>query len=124
MAINMEGIEEHRKFQTEEARRKVDVAITELSIQSKLINFNSISKCSGVSKSFLYKDKKTCEKIEQFRQRDINKDINQRAKYDKTSISKDVIIKAKDKRITKLEEENRKLKDENERLRGKLYTMS
>ncbi|MDD3706552.1 MAG: transposase, partial [Clostridiaceae bacterium] len=44
-----------------------------------------------------------------------------RAKYDKTSRSKNVIIEAKDKRIAKLEEENRRLKVELEYIRGFLY---
>jgi len=43
------------------------------------------------------------------------------AKYDKTSSSKDVLIKAKDKRITKREEENKRLKAELMHLRGLLY---
>ena len=121
MAINMEGLKDSCKQRTEEARRKVDVAIMELSIQDKSVNFNSISKHIGVSKNFLYNDEETREKIEQYRHRDINKDMNRRAKYDKTSSSKDVIIVSKDKRIAKLEAENRKLKDELERIRGKLY---
>ncbi|MGL5277950.1 MAG: hypothetical protein ACRC8M_02555 [Cetobacterium sp.] len=51
----------------------------------------------------------------------ISKTINQRARYDKTSKSKDIIIIAKDKKIKELEEENKKLKDKLEILRGKLY---
>ena len=42
-------------------------------------------------------------------------------KYDKTSKSKDVIIAAKDKRIAKLEEENRRLQNEVNNLMAKLY---
>jgi len=120
----MKGIEENRKHRLAETRRKVDTAIIELSAQVKPINFNSISECSGVSKNFLYKDKETREKIECIRQRDIDKEINQWSKRDKTSSSKDVIIKAKDKRIARLETENRRLRDENERLKGRLYEMS
>jgi hypothetical protein len=37
--------------------------------------------------------------------------MNQRAKYDKSAKSKDIIIMAKDKKIKELEEENKKLKD-------------
>lgn len=124
MAISIKGLEETWKHKTEEAKRKTDIAITELSAQGKKINFNSVSKLSGVSKNFLYTDKETRKKIENFRQYNVNKEINQRAKYDKTSNSKDVIIKAKDKRIAKLEEENRKLKAEVEHLRGKLYELN
>jgi N-glycosylase/DNA lyase len=47
--------------------------------------------------------------------------LRQIVKYDKTSRSKDVIIEAKDKRIAKLEAENRKLRIELEQLRGLLY---
>ena len=47
--------------------------------------------------------------------------MNQRAKFDKTSKSKDVIIEVKDKKIAKLEKENKKLKEETNTLRGLLY---
>ncbi len=47
--------------------------------------------------------------------------MNQRAKYDKSAKSKDIIIIAKDKKIRELEEENKKLKEQLEILRGKLY---
>jgi cell shape-determining protein MreC len=47
--------------------------------------------------------------------------MNQRAKYDKTTKSKDIIIFAKDKKIKELEEENKKFKEQLETLRGKLY---
>lgn len=42
-------------------------------------------------------------------------------KYDRTSKSKDVLISAKDKRIARLEEENRELKKELETLRRLIY---
>jgi hypothetical protein len=47
--------------------------------------------------------------------------MNQRAKYDKTAKSKDIIIMAKNKKIKELEEENKKFKERLEILRGKLY---
>jgi len=123
MAGDLLGLEINWKERTKEARRKVDISISELSMQAKPINFSSVSKHSGVSKNFLYKDKVTRDKIEQLRQYEINKEMNQRAKYDRTSSSKDTIIKAKDRRIVKLEEENRKLRSELECLRAKIYEM-
>lgn len=123
MAGSMKGIEIYRKQQAEEARVKAERAMIELQFMGKSINFNSISKQSGVSKSFLYEDLQIKEQIERMRERDIKTDMNQRAKYDKTSKSKDIIMVAKNKRIAKLEEENKKLKSEIERLRGKLYDM-
>jgi hypothetical protein len=124
MAGDLKGLKTSWEERTNETRRKADEAISELLSQSKPVNFSEISKHSGVSRNFLYKDEETRKKIEQLRQHEENKKARQRAKYDKTSNSKDVIIKAKDKRIAKLEEENRKLRDEIEHLRGKLYEMS
>jgi len=120
---NMEGIEKYRESQKTEAREKVERAIMELRFQGKAINFNSIQKQSGVSKNFLYNDEGIRQRLESLRDKDINHEKNQRAKYDKTSKSKDVVIEAKDKRIAKLEAENKKLKSEMERLRGLLYDM-
>lgn len=123
MVGSMKGIEAYRRKQEEDAREKAEKAIVELQFKGKAINFNSVSKQSGVSKTFLYGNEQMKERIEQFRQKAVNKEINKRAKYDKTAKSKDVIIKAKEKRIVKLEEENRKLKVEVEHLRGLLYSM-
>jgi len=124
MAVNLEGLRESDKRRTDEAREKAAAAISELLAQGKKVNFNSVSNYCGVAKTFLYDDKQTRESIEAHRQYSINKDTNKRAKYDKTSSSKDVMIKAKDKRIAKLEEEIKKLRTENEHLRGKLYELS
>ena len=121
MAGDLKGLERSWKDRAVESRKKVDEAIAALPTHNKSISFSSISKYSGVSRNFLYTDKETREKIENFRRYDVKKEMNQKMKYDKTSNSKDVIIKAKDKRIAKLEEENRKLKNEVEHLRGKLY---
>lgn len=44
------------------------------------------------------------ERIEERRYKQLNKAINQRAQYDKTAKSKDIIIMAKDQKIKELEE--------------------
>ncbi|SHJ10012.1 DUF6262 family protein, partial [Clostridium magnum] len=76
---------------------------------------------SGVSKTFLYNNEEVKNRIEELRQQQVSMEMNQRAKYDKTAKSKDIIIMAKDKKIKELEEENKKLKEQLEILRGKLY---
>lgn len=69
-----------------------------------------------------YKDIEVVKKrIEDLRQQQVSREMNQRLKYDKTSKSKDIIIMAKDKKIKELEEENKKLREQLEILRGKLY---
>lgn len=118
---NLKGIEKYNIEKTEQSKHKVDKAIEELQMKNININFNSISKLSGVSKTFLYKNEEIKIKIENLRNKQINTKMNQRAKFDKTSKSKDVIIEVKDKKIAKLEKENKKLKEEINTLRGLLY---
>lgn len=119
----MKGLVAYRKKQEQEAREKAERAITELQLMGKAINFNSVAKQSGVSKSFLYADEEVKECIEQLREKSVNQEMNRRAKYDKTAKSQAVIIEAKEKRIAKLEEENKRLKTEVEHLRGLLYSI-
>jgi hypothetical protein len=121
MTRNTTGLSEHLRKKTGNTLEKVDDAIRELALNEKRINFNSVSNLSGVSKTFLYNNLEVKTRIEELREKQINKNINQRAKYDKTSKSKDVIIQAKDKKISELELENARLKAELEVLRGKIY---
>lgn len=123
MVGSMKGIVAYRKKQEQDAREKSELAIKELELMGKAINFNSVAKQSGVSKSFLYGDEAIKECIEQLRKKSVNQEMNRRAKYDKTTKSQVVIIEAKEKRIAKLEEENKKLKTEVEHLRGLLYSI-
>lgn len=121
MADNTKGLKEYALKRSQMALEKVDKAIRELSLTEQKINFNSVSQLSGVSKTFLYNNEEVKKRIEELRDKQVSKTINQRAKYDKTSKSKDIIIMAKDKKIKELEEENKKLKEQLEVLRGKLY---
>lgn len=121
MAGNTKGLKKYAEEKTKITLEKVDKAIRELSLSGERINFNSVATASGVSKTFLYNNKEIKERIENLRQKQVSKEMNQRAKYNKTAKSKDIIIMAKDKKIKELEEENKKLKEQLEILRGKLY---
>lgn len=121
MADNTKGLKEYALQRSQMALDKVDNAIRELSLTEQKINFNSVSQLSGVSKTFLYNNEEVKKRIEELRDKQVSQTINQRAKYDKTSRSKDIIIAAKDKKIKELEKENKKLKEQLEVLRGKLY---
>lgn len=121
MEKNIDGLMEYSKGKKEIAIQKVDEAIRRLAINECKINFNTVSKESGVSKGFLYKEKEIKTRIESLRNKQINYEINQRAKFDKTAKSKDVIIQAKDKKIARLEEENTRLKLELQFLQTRLY---
>ena len=121
MADHTKGLKEYAKKKTQLTLEKVDKAIRELSLTEQKINFNSVSQFSGVSKPFLYNNEDVKKRIEELRNKQTSKVMNQRAKYDKTAKSKDIIIMAKDKKIKELEEENKKLKEQLAILRGKLY---
>ena len=121
MGRNIEGLKEYWKIKTDTATAKVDEAIKTLATKGEKINFNTISKESGVSKNFLYNNDSVKKRIIQLRNQQINHEINQRAKFDKTAKSKDVIIQSKDKKIAKLEEENIQLKLQLQFLQTRLY---
>lgn len=121
MLRNTKGLEEYYKKKTVLALNKVNSTIKELQENNKKINFNVVAKASGVAKTFLYENTEIRTKIENLRNQQVNKEINQRAKFDKTSKSKDVIIASKDRKIEKLENENKCLKEEINSLRCLLY---
>jgi hypothetical protein len=121
MAGDTKGLKEYAKNKSKITLEKVDNAIRELSLTEQKINFNSVSQLSGVSKTFLYNNEDIKKRIEELRDKQTSRTINQRAKYDKTAKTKDIIIMAKDKKIKELEQENKKFKEQLELLRGKLY---
>ena len=121
MAGSTKGLNEYAKQKTQLTLEKVDKTIRELSLSEQKINFNSVCSLSGVSKTFLYNNKDIKKRIEELRDKQTSNVMNQRAKYDKTAKSKDIIIMAKDKKIKELEVENKKLKEQLEIIRGKLY---
>ncbi|MBU3190300.1 DUF6262 family protein [Clostridium bowmanii] len=121
MAGSTKGLKKYAEEKTRITLEKVDKAIRELSLTEQKVNFNSVSQLSGVSKTFLYKNEETKKRIEELRDKQTSRNMNQRAKYDKTAKSKDVIIMAKDLKIKKLETENKKFKEQLEFLRGKIY---
>jgi hypothetical protein len=121
MAGSTRGLKEYAKNKSKITLEKVDNAIRELSLTEQKINFNSVCQLSGVSKTFLYNNKDIKKRLEELRDKQTSKTMNQRAKYDKTAKTKDIIIMAKDKKIKELEQKNKKFKEQLELLRGKLY---
>jgi hypothetical protein len=121
MAGSTKGLKEYAENKSKIALEKVDKAIRELSLGEHKINFNSVSNLSGVSKTYLYKNDEIKQRIEELRDKQTEKAIRQKLKYEKTDKTKDIIIMAKDKKIRELENENKKLKEQLQTLRGKLY---
>lgn len=103
------------------AQERVLKAIAELKAAGEPVNFNTVHLKSGASKTFLYKNEMIRREIEAQRSSEAARAGAWHKKYDRTSKSKDVLIEAKDKRIAKLEEENRRLQRELDNLRRILY---
>ncbi|MDO4966977.1 MAG: DUF6262 family protein [Lachnospiraceae bacterium] len=102
-----EAIYTEKRKKTEQ---KVDDAIRTLAMSGQEINFNSVSKASGVSKTTLYNSIEIKERILSLRTgNNAKKDLyNQKiACNDK---NKDMIIESLKRRIIKLESENKELK--------------
>lgn len=118
---NQEGLRQSNAERKKQARAKAKEAILSLQGSGQKVNFGTVATESGVSRHFLYTDSEIRLEIESLRNRDVNNDINRRAKFDKNAKSKDTILLAKDRRIAKLESENRKLKEELSVLRGLVY---
>lgn len=121
MADMRGNLEESWSRRKAETRKKALDTIREMQIEGEPVNFNSVHNRSGISKNYLYNEPEIRKSIEECREQEKSTLTARQAKYGKTSPSKDVIIQAKERRIAKLEEENRKLKHELEVLRGVLY---
>ena len=82
--------------------RNTNGVIEQLLLHKEAVNFNSVHAQSGLSKSYLYQTPEIRKRIEECRQKENAAKAAWHEKYDKTSKSKNVIIAAKDKCITKL----------------------
>ena len=121
MAERVKNLEKSWEMRSSGAREKAMEAIHLMRAEKVPVNFHSVHARRGVSKNYLYKDQEIRRCIEEIRKEETETARAKNEKYDKTSKSKDVIIEAKDRRIAKLEEENRRLRAELEVLRGLLY---
>ena len=115
------GLQRSNKERSKDARERALQAIISLESQNKAVNFSSVAAASRVARSFLYGDEQSRKMIEEHRKKNVTDEMNKRARFDKSSKSKDVIIETKDKRIAVLEAENKRLKAEIAILRGLVY---
>ncbi|PKR85568.1 DUF6262 family protein [Heyndrickxia camelliae] len=114
--MSTKNINEHLK-QVHELKRKrtiqkVKKAIDLLMDRNEKVNFNSISKTSGVSKATLYKNTEIRELIEKMRLQNTSLPSLLQIKREKEERYKGVMISSLKKRIKLLEEENSELKEE------------
>ena len=119
MADNTKYLESSWSERSIMAKEKALKAVAQLKAQKEPVNFSSVHKSSGVSKHFLYENEEVKAVIETERSQE---EAGKSAWHSKkTSKSKDVIIKTKEKYIIKLETENAKLRKEINHLRSMIY---
>ncbi|OOZ99819.1 transposase [Bacillus cereus] len=117
---NTEEIVRLAKLKTNRTREGVDKAISKLSLEGKVINFNTVAKAANVSKSWLYKEQDIRKRIESLRKQQHNH-LSTRPTIQKSSRSEEALIKTLKIRIKELEGENNKLKNQIQKLYGELY---
>ncbi|PFZ52785.1 transposase [Bacillus wiedmannii] len=117
---NTEEIVRLAKLKTNRTREGVDKAISKLSLEGKVINFNTVAKEANVSKSWLYKEQDIRKRIESLRKQQHSR-LGTRPTIQKSSRSEEALIKTLKIRIKELEGENNKLKNQIQKLYGELY---
>jgi hypothetical protein len=120
---NTTGLVANAHQRREEKRKRVEEAISRLLRDHQAINFNSVAKAAGVSKTYLYMQTLFRDRIEALRQQEREQMVRERVAHPtgKTDAAKDLVILAKERRIKELEEENRKLKQQLKAALGKAY---
>ena|SRR5450631_3811228 len=119
---NVEGMKDHAQRRSQEARERVDQAITMLVRERKSINFNTVARSAGVTKSYLYTQSDVRARIEALRTSQVTPvHSRQVIAHERTDASKDLLLAAKDRRMKALEEENRQLKAELKKALGSMY---
>ncbi|MBN8253257.1 DUF6262 family protein [Priestia flexa] len=108
---NTSKIVELAKQKSLDTEKKVFSIIKSMMKNKKVINYNTVSLESNVSKSFLYNNEGLRKKIDMLRneQTKLKKVINH--KPNTSEKSKDVIIESLKFKIESLERENKELKD-------------
>jgi hypothetical protein len=119
---NVEGMKSHAQHRSQEARNRVDQAITTLVREQKPINFNTVAQAARVTKSYLYTQPDVRARITALRTSQAAAEPpRQLVSHQRTNASKDILLAAKERRIKALEEENRQLKKHLKQALGKMY---
>lgn len=115
---HLKAIHTQRKAQT---FQKVDAAIKKLIRSSGSINFNSVASEAGLSKATLYNHKEIRDRIEGLRNQQGQTPTTKKIKHQMDENNKDAIIASLQRRIKKLESENKQLREQLKVAYGEIY---
>lgn len=116
--VHLQQVHEQRRQKT---NQRVDEAIKRLITLQEPINFNSVSKESGVSKATLYNHPNVRERIERLRTQQEQLPTTKQLKRERTEDTKDAMIQSLKSRMKRLEAENKQLKEQLKVFHAKLY---
>src|SRR5713226_7603424 len=95
---NVEGMKNHAQRRSQEARRRVDQAITGRLRENKPINFNTVAQSADVTKSYLYTKADIRARIEALRVSPVPPtQPRSLLSHERTEASKDLLLAAKDR---------------------------
>lgn len=117
-AAHLKNIHTQRKANTAE---KVDQAIKRLIRAGESINFNSVSKESGVSKASLYNHEDIRQRIDSLRQQQSKAHTPKQLKREMSDGNKDAIIETLKRKIKTLESENKELREQMKKAYAQVY---
>ena len=121
---NTDAIIKMAKEKSKKSRKKVEEAISKLMLEDKKINFNTVSKESGVSKSWLYSNADIRARIDDIRSKQELEPKIKKATTKMSVESKDNVVKLLKQRIKDLEAEKKAMAKQIETLYGKLYSQN
>lgn len=104
---NTKGLKKSAETKKKKAIEATERAIRELTKENKNITFSSVAEKANVSRAYLYQNKEIKERINFLRNQSSTKKVPNNLRPSETS--KDTIIATKNKKIEKLERENRAL---------------
>lgn len=118
-AAHLKIIHAQRKANT---AKKVDQAIKGLIRVGEDINFNSVSKESGVSKASLYNHADIRQRIDSLRRQQSEAPTQKQVKREINDSNKDAIIETLKRKIKTLESENKELREQMKKAYAQVYT--
>ena len=118
---NTAGLRAGATSKAADARRRAELAIEELVVEQRPVNFSTIADRASVSKTYLYNDAALRKRVEALRQHGRIRTAQQRQVRVQTDASLKVVIAAKDRQLALLRARVQQLERELAVARGQLY---
>ena len=118
---NTAGLRAGATSKAADARRRAELAIEELVVEQRPVNFSTIADRASVSKTYLYNDAALRKRVEALREHGRIRTAQRRQVRVQTDASLKVVIAAKDRQLADLRARLHQLERELALARGQLY---